>query len=177
MSLTVTIDGCANNPAGESSFKSESSTSVSGATPVGETLAAIVELSDMYRAPESYDVRITVLEILRGEASMDLLRSASASNTPAQNGFEYVLALIRFEYAARGAPGDKTWELTGEQFNVFSSDGKLYQNPSIVAPEPILKGVLHSGDSQQGWVVFTVAKDDKKPVMTFNPGSIWFQLY
>ncbi len=131
----------------------------------------------MYRAPETYDVKITVLEILRGETSTTLLKKARTSNASLPNGFEHVLARIQFNYAARGAPGDKPWELTGGQFNAFSGDGKPYAAPSIVSPEPSLDGILRSGDSRQGWIAFIVAKDDKKPVMTFGPGSIWFQLY
>ena len=168
---------CAEKPAQTPGPRLESGSSLTSAMPIGATVPAIVELGDMYRAPETYDIRITVLEILRGEKSVDLIKKASVSNAPAQNGFEYVVARIRFEYSARGAPGDKTWELSGEQFNAFSDDGKLYENPSIVPPEPRLSGVLRSGDSQQGWVAFEVAKHDKKPVMTFSPGSIWFQLH
>ncbi len=155
----------------------ESGSSLTGTIPIGATASAIVELEDMYRSPETYDVRITVLEVLRGEKSADLVKKANVSSAPAQNGFEYVLARIQFEYSARGAPGDKTWGLSGKQFSAFSGDGKLYENPSIVLPEPELGGVLRSGDSRQGWVAFEVAKEDKKPLMTFIPGNVWFQLH
>ena len=169
--------GCAEKTAQTTDTGLESGPSLNSAMPVGATASAIVELGDMYRAPETYDVEITVLEVLRGEKSMDLIKRASASNDPAQNGFEYILARIRFEYSARGAPGDKTWDLSGSQFNAFSDDGKLYEIPSIVLPEPGLAGVLRSGDSRQGWIAFEIAKQDRKPLMTFIPGNIWFQLY
>jgi hypothetical protein len=154
-----------------------SDSSVKGATPIGTTASAIVELGDMYRSPETYDVRITVLEVRRGEKSADLIKKASLSNAPARNGLEYVLARIRFEYSARGAPGDKMWSLGGKQFHAFSGDGKPYKIPLIVLPEPELAGMLRSGDSRQGWIVFEVAKQDKKPLMIFDPGNVWFQLY
>jgi hypothetical protein len=176
MSLTAFImAACAKQPPREPDPKSGTA-SISAAA-MGSPVSAIVELEDMYRAPETYDVRITVLEILRGEPSMDLVIEANASNAPAQNGFEYALARIKFEYAARGAPGNKTWELAGKQFSAFSGDGKPYESPSIVLPEPSLDGKLRSGDTRQGWIAFAVAKDDKKPVMTFSPGGIWFRLY
>ena len=44
-------------------------------------------------------------------------------------------------------------------------------------PEPELAGELHSGNSQQGWVAFEVAEQDKKPLMIFDQGNVWFQLY
>jgi hypothetical protein len=174
---TLTLCSCAEKAGQTSGTGQESGFTLTKATPLGVTASAIVELEDMYHSPETYDVRITVLEVLRGEKSADLIKSASASNAPAQNGFEYVLARIRFEYSARGAPGDKTWVLSGEQFNAFSNDGKPYENPAIVLPEPVLGGVLRSGDSQQGWVAFEVKRQDKKPLMIFSPGNVWFQLY
>jgi hypothetical protein len=156
---------------------SASGSSFSSAAAVGAPISAIVELSDMYRAPENYDVKITVLEILRGKPATDLLTKSAASKAPAQSDFECVLARIRFEYAARGAPGDKPWELTAGQFNAFSADGKPYEMSSIEPPEPRLHGRIRSGDFLQGWIAFAVAIKDKKPVMSFVPGSIWFQLY
>jgi hypothetical protein len=173
----LVMPACSEKPAQTPVTTLEMGSSSTYAAPIGATVPAIVELEDMYRAPETYDVRITVMEILRGETSADLMNKASAFNAPAKNGFEYVAAHIRFEYSARGAPGDKTWELRGNQFDAFSGEGKLYENPSIVPPEPGLSGTLSSGDSKQGWIVFTVAKNDRKPVMIFNPGSVWFQLY
>lgn len=155
----------------------ESGSSASHAMPTGATASAIVELGDMYRAPETYDVRITVLDVLRGEASADLIRNSDASNAPARNGFEYVLAKIRFEYSARGAPGDKILNLSGKQFHAFSGDGAPYGTPSIVLPEPQLSGALRSGDSRQGWIAFEVSRQDRKPLMIFDQGNVWFQIY
>jgi hypothetical protein len=155
----------------------ESGFSFNSAMPIGGTVSAIVELSDMYRAPETYDVRITVLEILRGEKSNDLMKRTNVSHAVMPNGFEFLLVHIRFEYSARGIPGDKIWDLSGEQFNAFSHDGRLYKNQPIILLESRLSGLLRSGDSRQGWVAFEVAKHDKKPLMTFNPGNVWFQLY
>ena len=175
--LAIGTVSCTGKPAAESSPEPGSGSAWKNAGPIGIPVSAIVELSDLYRAPETYDVKITVMEILRGAPSMNLLAKADASNATPGEGFEYVLARVRFEYAARGAPGNKTWELDGKQFNAFSGEGKPYVSPSVVPPEPALRGTLRSGGSQEGWIAFAVAKEDKKPVMTFSPGNIWFQLY
>ncbi len=175
--MVLAFAACGEKTARESGFSSGSGSSLAGAAAIGASVSAIVELSDMYRAPETYDVKIAVREILRGRQANNLLAKTGASNTPAKKGFEYVLARIRFEYAARGAPGDKPWELTSAQFSAFSADGKPYEMPSIAPPEPKLNGVLRSGDSLEGWIAFAVATEDKKPVMTFAPDSIWFRLY
>jgi hypothetical protein len=131
----------------------------------------------MYVAPETYDLKMTVAEIIRGEKSMEFLKKAGASDVQTHTDSECVLARIRFEYKARGAPGDKPWELNGVQFSAFSEDSKPYGSPSIVASQAGLKPSLRSGDTLECWLAFVVAKSDRKPVMTFNPGSAWFHLY
>ena len=175
--LLLAQAACAEKAQHLSNSAHESSFSLSLAAPVGTTAKTIIEFSDIYRAPETYNASIVVLEILRGERSMDLLRRASGFNKPAKGGFEYVLARIRFEYSARGAPGDKAWKLSDDQFNGFSSDGILYETVSIPPPTPTLNGNLKPGDSREGFVMFSVAKDDKKPLLAFIPGDLWFRLY
>ena len=175
--LPLAMAACSGKPAPESAPRPGSGSSWTSAAGIGTAVSAIVELSDLYRAPETYDVKITLLEVLRGERSMDLLKNATASNGAPREDLEYVLARVRFEFAARGAPGNKTWELEGKQFSAFSGDGKPYENPSAVPPEPLLRGVLRSGNSQEGWLVFAVAREDTKPVMAFSPAGIWFQLF
>jgi len=137
----------------------------------------MVELSDMYVSPETYDLKLTVAEIVRGEKSMELLKKLGASNAEPRADSEYVLARVRFEYKARGAPGDKPWDLSGVQFNAFSGENKPYENPSVIASQPGQNPSLRPGDSLECWLAFVVAKGDSKPVMTFSPGGAWFHLY
>ncbi len=177
-SLTaLSVIACKGKPAEELGAKSGSGAYLTSASAIGTPVSAIVELSDLYRAPETYDAKITVLEVLRGAPAMNLLAKTDPAYAPAPNGCEYVLARIRFEFAARGAPGDKTWELTGSQFSAFSGKGEPYADTPVVPPEPVLGGALRSGNSRQGWLAFAVAREDKKPVMTFSPGNIWFRLF
>ena len=171
------MSGCGDKNAQPTDTGMGSDSSFSNVIPAGTMGSAIVELGDMYRSPETYDVKITVLKIVRGEESADIIKKASESNAPAQNGFEYVLARIQFDFFARGAPGDKAWSLNRKQFHAFSGDGTPYEISSIALPEPELTGTLRSGDSRQGWVAFEVATKDKQPLMIFDQGNIWFQLY
>ena len=137
----------------------------------------IVELSDMYVSPETYDFKVTVAEIIRGDKAEEFLKKADASIGQTQTDSEYVLARVDFEYKARGAPGDKPWELSGVQFSAFSEDNKPYGSPTIVASKSGLKPTLRPGDTSECWLAFIVAKSDRKPVMAFNPGGAWFHLY
>jgi len=173
----IVLSACADKTAPAPGTEPKPISPAVNAIPIGTTASAIVEVGDMYRSPEIYDARITVLEIVRGEGAADLINKSSESNAPAQNGLEYVLARIRFEFFARGAPGDKTWNLSEKQFHAFSREGTRYGIPSIVLPKPELAGVLRSGNSREGWIVFEVAERDKKPLMIFDQGNVWFQLY
>jgi hypothetical protein len=153
--------------------------------PVGGLVQSTVYSGGSASSLEPYDVKITLLEVMRGEKAWDLIKEASVSNKPPKAGSEYILARIRFDYSASGVPGDKVWEISNEQFTALSSDGKLYETPSIVLPKPELSGSLRSGGSIEGWRVFQVPREDNKPLMTFDPASgggmlrgkvIWFQL-
>jgi hypothetical protein len=117
---------------------------------------------------------VTVAEIIRGETAMEFEEAVHQRQTRLIP--ENVLARVRL-YKARGAPGDKPWELSAAQFSTFSEDSKLYDSPTIAAPQSGLKPSLRSGDTLEFWLAFVVAKSYRKPVMTFNPGSAWFHLY
>jgi hypothetical protein len=145
-----------------------------------------IECGEGYTSFELYDMKINLLEIVRGAKAWDLIKEASASNKPPKVGFEYILARIRFEFSSRGSPQECIHELRREEFTALSADGKEYETPSVVPPKPELSGSLRSGHSLEGWIVFSVAKDDSKPLMAFDPASggamsrgkvIWFQLY
>jgi len=153
--------------------------------PVGVLVQSTVYSGGSASSLEPYDVKMTLLEIVRGEKAWDLIKEASVSNKPPKAGSEYILARIRFEYSASGVPGDKVWELSREQLTALSADGKLYETPSIVLPKPELSGSLRSGSSIDGWRVFQVSREDNKPLMSFDPASgggmlrgkvLWFQL-
>jgi hypothetical protein len=138
--------------------------------PTGMPVVTTITFGDAYStAIEAYDARITVIEVLRGEKAWELLTKQNASNRKPDSGFEYVLARIRFEFAAKGKPGDKNYELREGQFEAFSSDASIqYPLAHAVPPNPRLAGTLHSGDSAEGWIVLTVAREDQTPVMVFR---------
>jgi hypothetical protein len=160
--------------------------SPSSPAPVRTPIMTAIECGEGYTSFELYDMKINLLEIVRGAKAWDLIKEASASNKPPKVGFEYILARIRFEFSSRGSPQECIHELRREEFTALSADGKEYETPSVVPPKPELSGSLRSGHSLEGWIVFSVAKDDSKPLMAFDPASggamsrgkvIWFQLY
>jgi hypothetical protein len=149
-------------------------------TPLRAPLVTAVQIGDGYgNLDRPFDVRITVLDVLRGEKAWVLIKDAGEFNQPPKTGFEHLLAYIRFEYLAK--TGNYTASM--DSFSATSADGKEYDTPSIKTPTPAFGGRLYPEDSLEGWIAFLVARDDSKPLMAFGqtgiqgPGRIWFQLH
>jgi hypothetical protein len=143
-------------------------TAPSTAAPVGTMVAGIIECGEGYTSHELYDMKITVLQVLRGEEAWNHIKEASGSNKPAAPGLENILVRVKFEYQARSIPGKCVHPLVPEQFMAYSAGGEDYRQASIVPPKPEMRKGLKSGDSLEGWLVFAVAKEDRAPLMSFT---------
>jgi hypothetical protein len=141
------------------------------AAPAGVTLTDIVECGEGYTSHELYDMKIALLEVIRGEEAWKRIREASAANKPAESGSEFVLARIRFEYQARELPGLCVHLLLPEQFMAYSAGGEDYRPASVVTPKPEMRKELKSGESFEGWLAFMVAQQDKAPLMSYSAGT------
>jgi Domain of unknown function (DUF4352) len=167
---------------------SSSETRLSDTHALGVPVTTIIEFGDQYLGgDELYDVKITVLQIERGEKSWELVKEASASNPPAKPGYEYLLARVRFEFAARTKPSHYEYTINPSQFVATANDRQEYESPSLAEqPEPGMSGTLKPGDSIDGWVAFLLPRKDGRPLMIFREdvgsvihrgGGTWFQLY
>jgi hypothetical protein len=145
--------------------------SPSAPAPLGTMVAGIIECGEGYTSHELYDMKITVLEVLRGEEAWKRIKAAASSNEPAASGTEYVLARVKFEYRARTIPGHCVHPLVPEQFTAYSASGEDYRRASVVPPKPEMRKGLKSGDSLEGWLAFVVAKEDRAPIMSFAAGD------
>ncbi len=113
-------------------------------------------------------MKITLLEVIRGEEAWKRIREASSSNNPPESGTEYLLARIKYEYYARGTPGLCIHQLSPEEFTAYSASGEDYKAVAVTLPKPGLRKDLKSGDLMEGWVVFAVPKEDKSPLMLYS---------
>lgn len=145
--------------------------SPSSAAPAGAILSDIVECGEGYTSHELYDMKMALLEVIRGEEAWKRIRDASSANKPAESGSEYVLARIRFEYRARTIPGLCKHPLLPEQFTAYAASGEDYRPVSIVPPKPELRKDLESGESFEGWIAFMVSKQDRAPLMFYAAGT------
>jgi hypothetical protein len=167
-------------PASIVASRPSDTTAQRSATPVGTAVSCTIDVEGVgpseYGLHELHDVKITVLEVMRGDKAWELIRATDSSNRPPDTGFEYILARIRFEYSMQGSQGSMPYTLNQGFFKLYSAENKEYAVPSIVSPQPELIGkVFYSGSSYEGWVPFTAATNDK-PFLFYTPGSAWFQL-
>jgi len=157
------------------------------AHPVGVPVSTIIEFGEQYLGSEQYDAKITVLEVVRGEKAWAMVKQASASNPAPKQGFDYVLARVRFEFAARTSLDHYSYNLDPSQFTATERDGREFAAAPLVAPPaPVLKGKLKSGESLEGWLVFLVPQKVSQPLMVFHEdvgdvshvgGGTWFELF
>jgi hypothetical protein len=165
----------------------QSQTTVLKAYPVGTPVTTIIEFGEQYLGAELYDAKISVLEAVRGEKAWDIVKQASSSNLAPKPGFDYLLARVKFEFAARTSPAPDTYSLNETQFTVTDSEGREFTAPNLTAyPRPRLSGTLKPGDSLEGWLVFLVPQRVSKPLMVFREdvgevshrgGGTWLELY
>jgi len=153
--------------------------SPSNPAPVGTALMTTISDTDVFSSADTYDVKFTVLEVLRGSKAQDNLKAVNPEygNRTLTSGIEFLLGRIQFEYSARGYPGDRSYILTDTAFTAFSAESREYTTIEVVAPKPeVFNNVFRSGDSQEVWIVIPVAVTDKQPVLIFNTDK-WFRLY
>jgi hypothetical protein len=153
---------------------------------IGARVRSMIELGSVYT--NIYDIAITVLETVRGKEAMDRLKAAGAENKMPAEGFDYVLARVKFEFKGRAVSDILNFDLGNDplQWVALSADLIEYPGVSVAAPKPALVGRVKSGDSMEGWVVFAVDRKDAKPVMVFDPDTggatgrgrtVFFKLY
>jgi hypothetical protein len=153
---------------------------------VGSRVRSMVELGSVYT--NIYDIAITVLETVRGKEAMDQLKAASPNNGVPAEGFEYVLARIKFEFKGRAVSDILGFDLGYEplQWVALSAELIEYPNVTVTTPKPALHGLIKPGDAMEGWVAFAVNSKDSKPVMVFDPDTggatgrgrtLFFKLY
>lgn len=154
--------------------------------PVGARLSGIIECGRGYTSHELYDMKITVLESLRGDAAWERLSKADGGNKPADSGFEYILVRVKFEYDARTAPGLCVHKILPEQFTINTLEGADYEAAQVTLPDPPMSGDLKAGQSLEGWIAFAIPVAEQKPMLNYSAdqggavlhgGGKWFRLY
>ena len=145
--------------------------------PASINQAAQITYSDLF---DNYSARVTITGIIRGSEAWTMVKNANTFNEEAKNGYEYIVAKIKFELL--DIKDGKAFDLSRVSFNLISENGKEYDTSLVVAPEPDIRANLYKGASNEGYVVYEVQISDTKPKIAFGrnydgTGGIWFRAY
>jgi hypothetical protein len=102
------------------------------------------------------------------------LKASSPDVKAPANGFEYVLARIKFDFKGRYVSDNLPFDLGDEPLQwvaLSGSDLTEYSRVSVTVPKPALVGRIKPGSSTEGWVAFAVQQKDSKPIMVFDPDT------
>lgn len=139
------------------------------AQPLRKPYATMISFGDEYTSTiELYDVVLTVLEVQRGTAALALMQEADNERKPPSGGLEFLLVKLRFEYTARGAPGNKAYRLRPDQFRLIDATGEEYRQAGLTLPESALDGLLRAPEVNEGWLAYAVHPDRDRLYLVFQ---------
>ncbi len=163
--------------------------------PVGVTIKTMIERQARNPSTVTYNLEITVLEVLRGGEARDRIRAEGVSEDASKSGFEYLLARLRLKYypKARGLSEYEPYMVEKNQFSAVSRDGNTEYELPPVAQQPKMQLIglsISINKSIEGWIVLQVPLDEKEPLLSFDRdytesrltlrtarGLLWFKLY
>lgn len=128
---------------------------------------------------DKYSGTITIKEVIRGDEANKKVAETNMFNEAPKDGYEYMLVKAAIKIT-KNEKADAAVDIHPFQFTLVSSEGKDYEYPMVVEPEPSIRTKLYAGASHEGWIVFQVKKDDINPLITFarnydGSGGVWFK--
>jgi len=112
------------------------------------------------------DWELEALEVRRGAEAWDMLLAANAFNDPPPDGLEYLLVRVRVR--ALHADDEAVYLGGSAYFRARADDGRVFDPPAVVVPEPGLDARLFPGGSHTGWVALQGPVDTRLS-LEFNP--------
>jgi hypothetical protein len=113
---------------------------------------------------EDWEVR--VLETVRGQDAWTLIQEANQFNDPPEPGMEYVLLKV---WVRNINPQDEALSISEYYFEITGDLNVVYENPSVVDPDPMLDLSLYPTGEGEGWVTLQVAEGETGLILEFNP--------
>lgn len=124
--------------------------------------------------------KITVTEVIRGDAAWKLIYDTNSFNSIPKPGYEYILTKIKYEVAT-SVNTEIAVEVSDFDFTLVSGNGVDYPRASVVLPDPKFRTKIYPGGSYEGWAAFIVKTDDANPLLAYNrkydgSNGVWFSL-
>ena len=113
-----------------------------------------------------YSAALRVIETIRGEQALKMIKDENMFNSDPQEGHEYILAKVAISALAVG--DEKALTISSLDFKCFSANNEAYENQFIVVPKPKLADQLYAGGNTEGYVAFQVKTDDIAPKFVYG---------
>ena len=111
-------------------------------------------------------LQIEVLEVLRGEAALDLIMEASDFNDPPEEGLEYVLVRIR----AKNVGAEDVPLSVGEfDFELIDALDEVQDILFVRTPSPVMDIKLFPGGEHIGWIALQAAEGEQGLALVYDP--------
>ena len=111
--------------------------------------------------------RLTVAEVVTGDAATEQVLAANPANEAPRDGFTYVAVRI-----TAVNDGDQPLEITGDDFALTTASGVVRRFTGAVPPDPALDGVAQPGETRDGWVVLGAPVDDEDLLLLYDSVSL-----
>jgi hypothetical protein len=95
-----------------------------------------------------------------------MAQAANQFNEPPTDGMEYIAFRVHAKYIGTV---DKTEQIDGSYFKTTGSANVVYDDPSVVNPEPAFDATLYPGGEDEGWVILQVAQGETSVIAIFEP--------
>ena len=132
---------------------------------------------------QSFTATVSIINVIRGEAAAEFIENANVYNPSAGAGKEFILAWVRAKVIDSKDNANIMLSDIRMNFQCYSSDGLLqYPMPNPLNINPINEQPKTVGDMAEGWIAFSVHKNETKPLayigeLTEGRGGAWFALY
>lgn len=165
----------------ESKSEARDNTAEAGEPQIGSRknpvpLGQAVEFTSESYTSGSGKVRLSLLEIVRGDAAWDMVLDANMFNDPPENGKEYLCVKVEMTFLEDLTGEDKPLKSDKYDFDYADGGFSVSNGARVVEPEPEFDVQLYEGATSSGWVTFLVEKDETNPYAIYAD-AIWFQLF
>ncbi len=109
-------------------------------------------------------LRVTVLEVVTGQAATDAAVAASPLNGVPRDGVTYVMLRIEAENT-----GSVPLGVSNDDFAIVGGDGNVRRFLGVDPPAPALEADLAPGEVATGWVALSALSGDASPLLLVDP--------
>lgn len=121
---------------------------------------------------------LTVVEVVRGDAAFQKLKSMNEFNEPAPEGYEWILAKTKVKFT-ESETQDLAFHIDGiMNFNMVSESGDIYSGDVTGTTEPDFSFEMYVGNEKEGYISALVKTSEKAQLRyeEMVDGQVFFNL-